>query len=194
MHDELIRQIEEAAEDAYRIVGVVGANESRLGFVAQARESGALVALSLAGDELRVHSRLDAAVPVDGSRCAECSRALGAWVDACPRCGARITGDEIPGAHAPAARDTLLAEVRRASQGTYEVLGVMDGAPGSVYFAREAVGGALVALALRAEYEDECSLVPTWRAPGAAPAEPRPAPAGHAPPRAGWVRRIFGLR
>lgn len=196
MYDELIRPIEEAAGDAYRIAGVLGADESRLGFLAVERESGALVAMSLRGEELRLHPRLDAAVPVDGSRCAGCGAALGDWVDACPRCGARIVGDEVPGARAPGARDTLLAEVRRASQGAFEVLGVMEGALGSVYFAREAEGGPLVALALQAEDEgeDARSLAPTWRAPVAA--EPRldvvRAPPPPPPRRAGWLRRIFG--
>jgi hypothetical protein len=204
MHDALIRQIEEATEDAFRIVGVTGGDEARMGFVAVERESGALVALSLVGEELRVHPRLDAAVPVDGSRCAQCGGALAVWVDACPRCGARIVGDELPGAHTEAAREALLDGVRRASQGAYEVLGAMDGAEGSVYFAREAEGGALVALALQAEYEDddECSLVATWLAPGEAPpaAAPRDGydPDARIPdpeaPRAGWLRRILGLR
>lgn len=215
MRDELIRQIEEATEDAYRIVGETGADPLRLGFLALARETGALVALSLVDDELRVLGRLDAALPTDGSACASCRAALPVWVDACPSCGARIVGDELPGASTPDARALLLAEVKGAGAGEYEVLGAMDGALGTVYFARELRGGRLVALALQAEDEedDACSLTATWLAPSdAAPPPPRPAPLPEAlpaapvvepaaeplpirapEPRPSWLKRLLAL-
>ena len=206
MHDELIRQIEEAADGAYRIVGELGTDLSRLGFLALERESEALVALSLVSGELRVLARLDAAVPTDGSHCAACRAPLAVWVDLCPSCGERIVGDVLPGASAAGAREVLLDEVRGASAGEYEVLGAMEGALGSVYFAREARGERLVALALQAEDEedDAVSLAATWLAPTAAPApraavpqapppptavEPLPAPG----PRPRWSRRLLAL-
>jgi hypothetical protein len=209
MHDELIRHIEEATDDAYRILGEIGTDPSRLGFIALERETGALVALSLVGDDLHVLERLDAAVPTDGSRCATCRAALPVWVDACPSCGARIVGDELPGAATAGAREILLDEVRSASAGEYEVLGVMDGALGSVYFARETARGRLVALALQAEDEedDAVSLTSTWLAPDGTPADsaaapaPRPVPVIAADPfpipdpepRPSWVRRLLAL-
>lgn len=208
MHDELIRQIEEATDDAYEVVGQLGADESRPGFLARERETGALAAFSLIGDELRILSRLDAAVPTGGSTCAACHAPLAVWADACPSCGARIVGDDFP--DTPEARDVLLAEVRSASEGEYDVLGAMDGAAGTVYFARELEGGRLVALALQAEDEedDACSLTATWLAPSAAAPTPRPisaeplavppAPAPSLPipdpaPRPNWLKRLLGL-
>lgn len=182
MRDELIRQVEEATDDVYQVVGEIGSDPSRRGFLARERETGALVALSLVSDELRVLHRLDAAVPTDGSSCANCGGALAAWSDACPACGARIVGDAFPDASTEEARSLLLDEVRSASEGEYEVIGAMDGAAGSVYFAREMEGGRLVTLALQAEDEedDACSLAATWIAPTAAPA-PSAAPVQHDP-------------
>ncbi|HEX8451946.1 MAG TPA: hypothetical protein VF647_07615 [Longimicrobium sp.] len=208
MHDELIRQIEEATDDAYQVVGQLGADEARPCFLARERETGTLAALSLTGDELRILSRLDAAVPAGGSSCAGCHAPLDVWTDACPSCGARIAGDDFP--DTSEARTVLLAEVRSASEGEYDVLGAMDGAAGTVYFARELDGGRLVALALHAEDEedDACSLTPTWLAPStaaptpraahisaepaaglpaAAPALPLPDPA----PRPNWLKRLL---
>ena len=211
MRDELIRQIEEATDDVYQVVGEIGGDPSRRGFLARERETGALVALSLVDDELRVLHRLDTAVPTDGSSCAGCGAALAAWSDGCPACGARIVGDALPGASTEEARRLLLDEVRSASEGEYQVLGAMDGAAGSVYFARELDGGHLVALALQAEDEedDACSLAATWIAPTAAPA-PRAAPVPHDPapiapppapdfpvtspqPRASWRTRLLAV-
>lgn len=210
MHDELIRQIEEATDDAYEVVGQLGADEARPGFLARERETGTLAAFSLIGDELRILTRLDAAVPTAGSSCAGCRASLAVWTDACPSCGARIVGDDFP--DAAEARDVLLAEVRAASEGEYDVLGAMDGAAGTVYFARELEGGRLVALALQAEDEedDACSLTATWLAPSAGASAPRPAaileePAAVAPapapalpipdpaPRSNWLKRLLGL-
>ncbi|HEY0155230.1 MAG TPA: hypothetical protein VGB92_24670 [Longimicrobium sp.] len=210
MHDELIRQIEEATDDAYQVVGQLGAGEARPGFLARERESGTLAALSLIGDELRILSRLDASVPTGGSSCAGCHAPLAVWTDACPSCGARIVGDDFP--DTPEARDVLLAEVRSASEGEYDVLGAMDGSAGTVYFARELEGGRLVALALQAEDEedDACSLTATWLAPSAdAPAPrpalisaaaptvaPAPAPAlaiSDPAPRPNWLKRLLAL-
>lgn len=182
MRDELIRQIEEATDDAYQVVGQLGADESRPGFLARERETGTLAALSLIGDELRILSRLDAAVPTGGSSCAGCHAPLAVWTDACPSCGSHIVGDDFP--DTPEARDVLLAEVRSASEGEYDVLGAMDGSAGTVYFARELEGGRLVALALQAEDEedDACSLTATWLAPSADAPAPRPAPISAAAP------------
>jgi len=208
MHDELIRQIEEATDDAYQVVGQLGADEARPGFLARERETGTLAALSLIGDELRILSRLDAAVPTGGSSCAGCRSPLAVWTDACPSCGARIVGDDFP--DTPEARDVLLAEVRAASEGEYDVLGAMEGTAGTVYFARELEGGRLVALALQAEDEedDACSLTATWLAPSADAPMPRPAhiaaePASISPapalplpdpaPRPNWLKRLLGL-
>ncbi|HEX8672158.1 MAG TPA: hypothetical protein VF710_09725 [Longimicrobium sp.] len=212
MHDELIRQIEEATDDAYQVVGRLGAHEARPCFLARERESGTLAALSLTGDELRILSRLDPAVRTGGSSCAGCHAPLAVWTDACPSCGARIAGDDFP--DTPEARDVLLAEVRTASEGEYDVLGAMDGAAGTVYFARELDGGRLVALALHAENEedDACSLTPTWLAPSSGAPTPRPAhlpaePAAVSPssaltpaaalpisrpaPRPNWLKRLL---
>lgn len=210
MHDELIRQIEEATDDTYQVVGRLGADDARPGFLARERETGTLAALSLIGDELRILTRLDAGVPTGGSSCAACHAALAAWTDACPACGSRIVGDDFP--HTPDARDLLLAEVRAASEGEYDVLGAMDGSAGTVYFARELEGGRLVALALQAEDEedDACSLTATWLAPSAdapaprpaiaepAPVPPAPTPAPSLPipdpaPRPNWLKRLLGL-
>ena len=218
MRDELIRQVEEAADDVYQVVGEIGSDPSRLGFLARERETGALVALSLVSDELRVLPRLDAAVPTDGSRCANCRAELATWSDACPACGSRIVSDPFDGAASEEARRVLLDEVRSASEGEYEVIGAMDGASGSVYFAREMDGGRLVTLALQAEDEedDACSLAATWIAPDAT-SEPReesvhrdPAPVRHDPApvtpapslaltsgepdtRRSWVKRLLAL-
>jgi hypothetical protein len=208
MRDELIRQIEEATDDAYEVVGLLGADEARPSFLARERETGTLAALSLHRDELRILPRLDAAVSTDGSSCASCQAPLAVWTDACPSCGTRIVSDDFP--DTPAARDVLLNEVRTASEGEYDVLGAMDGAAGTVYFARELDGGRLVALALQAEDEedDACSLTATWLAPSADAPAPRlahvpteppavsPAPAVpiiDPAPRRNWLKRLLGV-
>ena len=49
MRDELIRQIEEATGDAYEVVGRLGADDARRGFLARERETGTLAVLSLVG-------------------------------------------------------------------------------------------------------------------------------------------------
>jgi hypothetical protein len=197
MHDPLIRRIEEATGDAYEVVGRLGADEARPGLLARERETGTLAAFALMGDELRILSRLDAAVPTDGASCAACHAPLAAWTDACPSCGARILGDDFP--DTPRARAVLLAEVRGASEGEYDVLGSMDGTAGTVYFARELDGGRLVALALHAEDDDACSLAATWLAPSASPSRPPLTPAEPSLPIAGpaprpsWLKRLLAL-
>ncbi len=116
-----------------------------------------LVALKLAkagtaGEDedwfVEVVRKLDASVPSLESRCPSCGGKLKSWARFCRHCGADLSGAN-EGEQTTSSED-LLAQVRAAARGRYDILGQMDRADGGgiVYFAKDAKTRKLIALRL----------------------------------------------
>jgi TPR repeat protein len=155
---ELLRQVQQAAQGVYDILGEMGRSKSgNVVYLAREVETGHLVALKLtrggAGEEysLEVVRTLDSMIPGLESKCPECKTVLPDWDRFCFHCGADLSA----GPSAPTADEVgdLLAAVKEATAGEYEILGQMDRADGGgmVFFARDRARGKLVALRLRRE-------------------------------------------
>ncbi len=97
---------------------------------------------------LKVIDRLDSSVPPPAGACPVCQAPFAGWDPTCPDCGGDVAGS-FEGRDQESSREQLLAAVKAAAPG-YEVLGTMVRASGgaTVYFAREAKQGSLVALRL----------------------------------------------
>ncbi len=155
--DQLLIQVRSAAEGAYDVLGELGRSTSgNVVYLGRELESGHLVALKLSRaqgqtDEfdLEVVRTLDESLPGLENKCPECKAVLPDWDRFCFQCGADLAGAGVtPGAEESA---QLLAAVKEATAGEYEILGKMDQAEGGgvVFFARDISRGKLVALRLR---------------------------------------------
>jgi Sel1 repeat-containing protein len=158
--DELSRAVREAVAGQYEMLGELG--RGRLGsivYLVRDLETTRLVVLRLDRTqgseeyELTVVDQLDENIPALDSACPFCERRLDGWGRFCPQCGRDVTGVGGDAATAGYTPDQLLAAVRDAAAGAYEVLGEMARARGGgmVYFARDLATGAIVALRLEAD-------------------------------------------
>lgn len=166
-NDPFLAFVREAAEGAYDVLGEMGRSKSgNVVYLARELESGNLVAMKLArvkdaqnADEfnLEVVKTLDGALPGLESKCPECKAVLPDWDRFCFKCGADLSG----AGHNPSADEAaqLLAAVKEATVGEYDILGKMDRADGggAVFFARDLKRGKLVALRLRQEMSADSS-------------------------------------
>src|SRR6478672_1656089 len=158
--DELLRAVKEAADSEYEILGEMGRGErGSVVYLARERSSQKLVALKLRPDgtefELSVLRELDAIIPTAPAKCPSCGVELIGGGRFCSHCGKEVSAAR-PSAES---REQALAEVKRAADGEYEVLGEMERSEGGgpVYFARTRSGGRLVALSLTREHESDGS-------------------------------------
>ncbi|MBX3145438.1 MAG: SEL1-like repeat protein [Gemmatimonadales bacterium] len=155
--EQLLEQVRLAAEGAYDILGEMGRSKSgNVVYLARELEGGNLVAMKLsreagAPDEfnLEVVRTLDGSVPGLESKCPECKGTLPDWDRFCFRCGADLsvvgfTPPDDEGAE-------ILAAVKEATAGAYDIVGKMDRADGGgvVFFARDLERNRLVALRLK---------------------------------------------
>ncbi|GEM_PF-444630 len=159
MPDPVYRAIRKAEAD-YEFLGELGRDAyGNPAFLARSRSTGELVAIRVEttpgpqGESevsLVVAHQLDSSVPSPRSSCPSCGAAIEGWSRYCGVCGEDVSGYAY-GQTAGRRREDLLAAVRRAAEGKFEILGEMDRAEGGgiVYFARELGSGRLVTLRLQ---------------------------------------------
>lgn len=163
--DELLRTVQEAASEFYHVYGELGRESADdVWYLGKDRSTARLVALRLRrvgvgpdgkpDYDLSAAQELDGSVSVGAGDCVACRKPLRRWARYCTHCGADLAvKGENPSS--PGARAALLAEVRAAAQGVYDVLGEMPwgGGGGMVYFAVEKATQRLVRLRLRPDDE-----------------------------------------
>ncbi|MHB1328443.1 MAG: PEGA domain-containing protein, partial [Gemmatimonadales bacterium] len=164
-YQQLLEQVRLAAEGSYDVLGEMGRSKSgNVVYLARELESGNLVAMKLsriagAPDEfnLEVVRTLDGSVPGLESKCPECKGVLPDWDRFCFRCGADLSGVGFTPANDEGAE--ILAAVKEATAGTYDIIGKMDRADGGgvVYFARDLQRDRLVALRLKQDPSGDAS-------------------------------------
>jgi serine/threonine protein kinase len=204
----LLQAVRDATAGAYEILGALGADEESAAggaFLAREIASGELVVLQLAPEEGTEPSEhrfelielreLDASVPSFGGTCQLCQAPLHGWERRCAACGSDVSGiarDSGSGT----SRGALLAAVREAAEGVYEVLGDMPRAEGggAVYFAREIASQRLVALRLLPDEQQEADEAEAYTLgvtqllalnPALTPAEKKRAPNARVCPQCG---------
>ncbi len=163
--DALLEAVREAAAAEFEVYGEIGRGaDGARAYLARDLADAKLVALKLAPAPasgeflLDVVKQLDASVPANETRCPRCSAPLRQWARFCTKCGTDLWTDPSVGQGWSGAE--LLAAVKEATQGRFEVLGEMRSAQGGgfVYFAKELATGNLVALRLQQEMGEEYSI------------------------------------
>jgi len=167
--DELLEAVRETAASEYELFGEIGQSpDGTTAYLARDRHDGKLVALRLSrgphpGNEylLEVATQLDASVPAPAGACPRCGAPLRSWGRFCTRCGFdQWTGSGGKGALGGQSADELLAAVKQATAGKFEILGQMSRAKGGgvVYFAREIATGKVEALRLQQDRDQGYSI------------------------------------
>ncbi len=105
---------------------------------------------------LEVAKQLDGSVPAPAGACPRCSAPLRSWGRFCTQCGF----DHWTGSPGEQSAEELLAAVKQATAGKFDILGQMSRARGGgvVYFAREIATGKVEALRLRQERDQGYSI------------------------------------
>ena len=150
---------DETVVSPFELLGELGRDGATTSVLARDPRGGApvVVTLPLAPDgavlrdarPLAVERELGRGVPAPAAACQHCGGAIEGWDRFCQRCGRDVSGvapDAAPGT----TRVELLAAVREAAAGRFDVLGEMPRAEGGgmVYFARDLDARTLVALRL----------------------------------------------
>ncbi len=154
---ELIKAVQEAAGDDYRVYGELGReSDQRVALLALDLASNALLVLIVTAVNsadgatdlaVEVRTELDSGVPDAGAFCTHCGAKLRPWARFCGRCGTDATGRGGTG-------DTDVAQLRGAVEEAiaveYELLGEMHRKEGggAVFFARNRATRKIVALRL----------------------------------------------
>ena len=163
--DELLDAVRETAASEYEVFGEISRSpDGTVAYLARDRHDGKLVALRLSrsrpGNEylLEVAKQLDASVPAPAGNCPRCGAPLRSWGRFCTQCGFDQWTGTPTGAGQSA--EELLAAVKQATAGKFEILGQMSRAQGGgvVYFAREIATGKVEALRLRQERDQGYSI------------------------------------
>jgi TPR repeat protein len=161
--ERMLRAVREAAAGVYDLLGELGRNRyGSIVYLGREVATGGLTALKLDVSpnnpnelELTVAPQLDESIPALGYECHYCGQRLDSWGRFCTTCGRDVSGvtSELPVLE----REQLLAAVRDAAAGEYEILGEMQRARGGgiVYFARELATNQIIALRLQREKKDE---------------------------------------
>jgi hypothetical protein len=152
-----LRSVQQAVGADYEVLGELGRRGRTIVYLAREAQTTQLVALRLqpapgasesSGDfTLDVVRQLDGSMPASKVACPRCSRDLESWGRYCSRCGADLAGI------IPQTGDEMLAAVKEASRGKYDIVGKLPRAEGGgvVYFALELATKKLVALRLQKE-------------------------------------------
>jgi len=171
--DDLLDAVRETAASEYEVFGEISRSlDGTVAYLARDRHDGKLVALRLSrsphpGNEylLEVAKQLDASVPAPAGSCPRCGAPLRSWGRFCTQCGFdQWTGSPAGGVGALGgggqSAEELLAGVKQATAGKFEILGQMSRAQGGgvVYFAREIATGKVEALRLRQERDQGYSI------------------------------------
>ena len=167
--DDLLDAVRETAASEYEVFGEIGRSpDGTVAYLARDRHDGKLVALRLSrspqpGSEylLEVAKQLDASVPAPAGACPRCGAPLRSWGRFCTQCGFdQWTGSGGKGGLGGQSAEELLAAVKQATAGKFEILGQMSRAQGGgvVYFAREIATGKVDALRLQQERDQGYSI------------------------------------
>jgi len=167
--DELLEAVRETAAGEFEVFGEISKGpDGTTAYLARDRHDGKLVALRLSrsphpGNEylLEVATQLDASVPAPAGACPRCAAPLRSWGRFCTRCGFdQWTGSGGKGGLGGQSADELLAAVKQATTGKFEILGQMSRAQGGgvVYFAREIATGKVEALRLQQDRDQGYSI------------------------------------
>jgi len=166
--DELLEAVRETAAGEFEVFGEISSGpDGTAAYLARDRHDGKLVALRLSRDPhgteylLEVATQLDASVPAPAGACPRCGATLRSWGRFCTRCGFdQWTGSGGKGALGGQSADELLAAVKQATAGKFEILGQMSRAQGGgvVYFAREIATGKVEALRLQQDRDQGYSI------------------------------------
>ena len=162
---DLLGTVRDAATPHYHVYGELGRESvDDIWYLGKEHASEKLVALRLhrigtlpdggPDYDLEIAHELDGSVAVGQAQCHHCGAELRRWARFCTQCGGDLsTSTENPSS--PGARAALLAEVKSAAAGVYDVLGEMPwaGGVGTVYFAVEKASGRLVRLRLMQQGE-----------------------------------------
>ncbi len=159
---ELLDAVRETATSEYEVYGEIGRSpDGAVAYLARDRHDKKLVALRLTrgpGHEylLEVAKQLDGSVPAPAGACPRCSAPLRSWGRFCTQCGF----DHWTGSPGEQSAEELLAAVKQATAGKFDILGQMSRAQGGgvVYFAREIATGKVEALRLRQERDQGYSI------------------------------------
>jgi len=161
---ELLDAVRETAASEYDVFGEIGRSpDGAVAYLARDRHDKKLVALRLTrgpGSEylLEVAKQLDASVPAPAGACPRCGAPLRSWGRFCTQCGFdHWSGSPKGGGQSD---EELLAGMKQATAGKFEILGQMSRAQGGgvVYFAREIATGKVEALRLRQERDQGYSI------------------------------------
>jgi hypothetical protein len=168
---ELYDAVREATRDEFDLAAELGGTDAWAVFLGQALDGGGLAVLLLQEAEdgggqfdLEVMDAVEAGLPVGVTTCAACGAGEEGWPRFCALCGADLTGVQADAAVPGGSAGELLAEVRAAADGVYQVLGALPHAEGggALYFARETASGRIVGLALQQDAGGELDLVVAW--------------------------------
>ena len=166
--DELLDAVRGTAASEYEVFGEIGRSpDGTVAYLARDRHDAKLVALRLSrgphpGNEylLEVAKQLDASVPAPAGACPRCGAPLRSWGRFCTQCGFDHWSGSPRGAGGGQSDEELLAAVKQATAGKFEILGQMSRAQGGgvVYFAREIATGKVEALRLQQERDQGYSI------------------------------------
>jgi hypothetical protein len=163
--DPLLTAVREAAGQEYLVLGEMGrAPTGTIAYLARDVASQRLVAFRLtpsgaANDYvLDLAGSLDQNVPAPPSTCPACRTSVRGWARFCTHCGRNLWSDQAAGEQW--GKDELIAAVRDATHGKFEILGEMEhaGGKGSVYFARDLTTGKIEALRLEHDAGTDYSI------------------------------------
>jgi len=155
--DPLLDSVREAAAGEYTVLGEIGrAPNGIVAYLARDVISKKLVVLRLTASVtgeylLEVVTEIDTSVPAPPTACPRCRAPVRGWGKFCTQCGMNLWSDRSVGGSRN--KDDLLAAVKDATQGDFEILGEMSrtGGGGIVYFARDVQSGKIEALRLQQE-------------------------------------------
>ncbi len=161
--EAFLRAVQQAAAADFTVLGEIGRGpDGVIMYLARDTQSNMLVALRLQREghqanefTLELARQLDNSMPAPESKCFKCSHAIRGWARFCSYCGADLSGAAASGTAGES--DAMLAAVKEAVAGDYEVLGQMSRSEGggAVYFARDRHTKRIVALRLQRDGEGE---------------------------------------
>jgi hypothetical protein len=160
----LFQAVHEAAEGDFEVLGeIVRSADGTASYLAKDLATQALVVLRLTPEAeneyvLDVVRQLDQRVPAPPATCPRCKAGVRGWGRFCTRCGTKLwKARSFKGRWT---KPEVLAAVREAVQGKFEILGEMKDARGEglVYFARDITSGRIEALRLEQEGADDFSI------------------------------------